>query len=94
MARITESFEFCPTSDDTLSLLHAVYEGVYQNPAQTFQALFSSALVAAAIIDVKPEELAGMSTVLLPFAKDQIKANPQIFGSMSEDTAPDSETLQ
>ncbi|MFQ0815759.1 hypothetical protein AVM02_07555 [Brucella anthropi] len=85
MARITESFEFCPTSDDTLSLLHAVYEGVERDPAKTFQALFSSTLVAAAIIDVKSEELSAMFDVLLSFTKDQIKANPQIFGNRPAD---------
>lgn len=88
MARKAETFTFNPTSVGTLSLLTAVHSGLGENATQTFQSLLSSALVAAAILEVEPEELAGMVAQLLPHAAQAIKDNPDIFNISYADDKP------
>lgn len=94
MAREEQTFEFIPTSIGTLSLLTGVYEQVGENPVETFHALLSSTLVAAAIIKVEPEALSQIVAMLLPHATQAIEENPQIFSVTYADDEPAGGTLQ
>ncbi|SBW15961.1 hypothetical protein BR10RB9215_C20629 [Brucella sp. 10RB9215] len=94
MVRVEQTLEFSPTSIRTLRLLVAVYENTGEDPVEAFNALLSSTVVAAAIIQVDPEEFSKIVSQLLPVAVQAIKDNPRIFPIEYNDGSPANGVLQ
>ncbi len=94
MTRVERTFEFNPTSDRTLGLLLSVHDRLDNNPVEAFHALMSSAVVAAAIIQVDPEELSKIVSQLFPYAVQAIKDNPDIFNITYKDGTAANGALQ
>lgn len=75
---------FRPMQDDTLKLLLHVYLLEGKNPVKAYSRLVSAAVMAGAMMDMMPEQMAEHVTKFMPNAHMVIKEHPEIFGKMRE----------
>jgi len=71
---------FRPLHDETLGLLALVYSHANGDPVATYSRLISAAVMAGALIEMMPEQMAGQVKLFMPGAHMAIKENPEIFG--------------